>query len=60
MAGVYKSARQVTEAQLPAKNGVLAGHAPLVSALGEVTLTYFGSAETKPVAITINGGVVEV
>ncbi|MBV9267058.1 MAG: ATP synthase F1 subunit epsilon [Acidobacteriaceae bacterium] len=52
---------QVTDAQLPGKSGymgILAGHAPLLSALGAGLLTYSsgGSATT----LVISGGFVEV
>ena len=49
---------QVTEAQIPGKNGymgILAGHAPLLSALNPGVLTYSGGH-----AIVIDGGFVEV
>ena len=49
---------QVTEAQLPGKAGymgILAGHAPLLSALGAGVLTYSGG---EP--LVIDGGFVEV
>jgi F-type H+-transporting ATPase subunit epsilon len=52
---------QVTEAELPAKNGymgVLPGHAPLLSVLGTGTLTY-SEAGAKHV-LNIEGGFVEV
>jgi F-type H+-transporting ATPase subunit epsilon len=52
---------QVTEAQLPGKDGymgILAGHAPLLSALGGGVLTYEGGG--GPHAIAISGGFVEV
>jgi F-type H+-transporting ATPase subunit epsilon len=52
---------QVTSAELPGKDGymgILAGHAPLLSALGEGNLTYSsGGAET---VLKISGGFVEV
>lgn len=51
---------QVTEAQLPAKNGyigVLAGHAPLVSALGAGVLTYQGGT---PRTLAVAGGFIEI
>src|SRR5437764_9780403 len=52
---------QVTEAELPGKDGymgVLAGHAPLLSALGAGVLTYRGGTEERVLAI--DGGFVEV
>jgi F-type H+-transporting ATPase subunit epsilon len=52
---------QVTEAELPGQDGymgVLAGHAPLLSALGAGVLTYRGGAEERVLAI--DGGFVEV
>jgi F-type H+-transporting ATPase subunit epsilon len=52
---------QVSEAELPGKDGymgVLASHAPLLSALGKGTLTY-SEGGTKHV-INIDGGFVEV
>ncbi len=52
---------QVTEAELPGKDGyfgVLAGHAPLLSALGAGTLSY-GSGGSKQV-LQIDGGFAEV
>lgn len=52
---------QVTEAELPGKDGyfgVLAGHAPLLSALGKGTLSY-GSGGGKQ-TINIDGGFAEV
>jgi F-type H+-transporting ATPase subunit epsilon len=52
---------QVTSAEVPGLDGylgILAGHAPLLSALGEGTLTYSsGSADT---VLKIDGGFVEV
>src|SRR5437762_9506471 len=51
----------VTGAQLPAKNGylgVLAGHAPLLSALGAGVLTYEGGG--GPHKLAISGGFLEV
>ncbi len=53
---------QVTEAELPGKEGylgVLAGHAPLLSALGAGLLTYEGGSGGKQVLV-IDGGFVEV
>jgi F-type H+-transporting ATPase subunit epsilon len=53
--------KQVTEAELPGKNGylgVLPGHAPLLSALGAGVLTY--SAGGRPEVLAIDGGFVEV
>ncbi len=53
---------QVTEAELPGKEGymgVLAGHAPLLSALGAGLLTYDGGSGGKQVLV-IDGGFVEV
>lgn len=52
---------QVTEAQLPGKNGymgVLAGHAPLLSALGAGLLSYDGGNGAH--TIVIAGGFVEI
>jgi F-type H+-transporting ATPase subunit epsilon len=52
---------QVTEAQVPGKNGymgILAGHAPLLSALGGGVLTYEGGG--GPHSVAISGGFVEV
>lgn len=52
---------QVSEAEIPGKNGymgILAGHAPLLSALKPGLLTY-GSAGGKHVLV-IDGGFVEV
>ena len=52
---------QVSEAQLPGKTGymgVLAGHAPLLSALGAGLLTYNGGGGTH--RLVISGGFVEV
>ncbi|MBV8069275.1 MAG: ATP synthase F1 subunit epsilon [Acidobacteriaceae bacterium] len=52
---------QVTEAELPAQNGyigVLAGHAPLLSALGAGVLSFkTGSGER---VLAIDGGFVEI
>lgn len=52
---------QVSEAELPGKEGymgILPGHAPLLSILGEGVLTYkSGGGERK---LKINGGFVEV
>ncbi len=52
---------QVSEAELPGKEGymgILPGHAPLLSMLGEGTLTYkSGAGEHK---LKINGGFVEI
>ncbi len=51
----------VTEAQLPGKNGylgILAGHAPLLSALGAGTLSYQGGSGSH--ALVIAGGFVEI
>jgi len=52
---------QVTSAELPGKDGymgILAGHAPLLSALGEGKLTYSsGGGQT---VLKIDGGFVEV
>ncbi len=53
---------QVTEVQLPGKNGymgILAGHAPLLSALGGGVLTYEGGGDS-PHVVAISGGFVEV
>lgn len=52
---------QVTEAEIPGKNGymgILAGHAPLLSALAPGLLTY-GSGGTKQVLV-VDGGFVEI
>lgn len=52
---------QVTEAELPGKNGylgVLPGHAPLLSALGAGVLTY--STRGGQEVLAIDGGFVEV
>lgn|SRR5947209_13598207 len=52
---------QVTEAEIPGKNGymgILAGHAPLLSALAPGLLTY-GSGGTRHVLV-VDGGFVEV
>src|SRR5438309_2352125 len=52
---------QVTEAEIPGKNGymgILAGHAPLLSALAPGLLTY-GSGGNKQVLV-VDGGFVEV
>ena len=52
---------QVTEAEIPGKNGymgILAGHAPLLSALAPGLLTY-GTGGSKQVLV-IDGGFVEV
>jgi F-type H+-transporting ATPase subunit epsilon len=52
---------QVTEAELPGKNGylgVLPGHAPLLSALGAGVLTYSSGGGSEVLAI--DGGFVEV
>lgn len=51
---------QVTEAELPGEDGymgILAGHAPLLSALGAGVLTYQGGAQQ---VLAIDGGFVEV
>jgi F-type H+-transporting ATPase subunit epsilon len=51
---------QVTEAELPGQDGymgILAGHAPLLSALGAGVLTYQGGGEQ---VLAIDGGFVEV
>jgi F-type H+-transporting ATPase subunit epsilon len=51
---------QVTEAELPGQDGymgVLAGHAPLLSALGAGVLTYQSRGEQ---VLAIDGGFVEV
>jgi F-type H+-transporting ATPase subunit epsilon len=53
--------QQVTDAEVPGKDGymgILAGHAPLLSALGEGNLTY-SSGNSKSV-LKIDGGFVEV
>jgi F-type H+-transporting ATPase subunit epsilon len=52
---------QVTEAELPGKDGymgVLAGHAPLLSALGAGTLSYSSGGGQK--VLKIDGGFVEI
>ncbi len=52
---------QVTEAELPGKNGymgILAGHAPLLSALAAGVLSYQGGS--GPHVLAIAGGFVEV
>jgi F-type H+-transporting ATPase subunit epsilon len=52
---------QVTMAEVPGKDGymgILAGHAPLLSALGEGNLTY--SSGGSQTVIKIDGGFVEV
>ncbi|HEX4771430.1 MAG TPA: ATP synthase F1 subunit epsilon [Bryobacteraceae bacterium] len=52
---------QVNEAQLPGKNGymgVLAGHAPLLSALGAGLLSYNGGSGAH--TLVIAGGFVEI
>jgi F-type H+-transporting ATPase subunit epsilon len=52
---------QVTSAELPGKDGymgILAGHAPLLSALGEGKLTY--SSGGGNTVLKIDGGFVEV
>ncbi|HEX4160061.1 MAG TPA: ATP synthase F1 subunit epsilon, partial [Rhizomicrobium sp.] len=52
---------QVTSAQLPGKSGylgVLAGHAPLLSALGAGLLSYEGGA--GPHQLVLAGGFVEI
>ena len=52
---------QVTQVQLPGKNGymgILAGHAPLLSALGGGIVTYDGGS--GPHAVVVSGGFVEV
>jgi F-type H+-transporting ATPase subunit epsilon len=53
---------QVAEAQLPGKNGymgVLAGHAPLLSALGAGLLSYNGG-DSGAQTLVIAGGFVEI
>lgn len=53
---------QVSEAQIPGKDGymgILAGHAPLLSALKPGVLTYNGGSGGQH-AIVIDGGFVEV
>ncbi len=53
--------QRVTEAEVPGQDGymgILAGHAPLLSALGEGQLTY-AAGGTKSV-LKIGGGFVEV
>lgn len=52
---------QVVSAELPGKDGylgILAGHAPLLSLLGEGNLTY--SSGGSNTVLKINGGFVEV
>ena len=52
---------QVTEVEVPARNGyigILAGHAPLMSALGAGVLTYEGGR--GPHILAVSGGFVEV
>jgi F-type H+-transporting ATPase subunit epsilon len=52
---------QVTSAELPGENGylgILAGHAPLISALGAGVLSYEGGG--GPHVLAIAGGFVEV
>ncbi len=52
---------QVTDAEIPGKDGymgILAGHAPLLSALGAGNLTY--TADGKKSVVEIDGGFVEV
>ena len=52
---------QVTSAELPGQDGymgILAGHAPLLSALGEGKLTY--SSGGSDTVLDIDGGFVEV
>jgi F-type H+-transporting ATPase subunit epsilon len=53
--------QQVTDAEVPGKDGymgILAGHAPLLSALGEGQLTYTVSGAKS--TLKIDGGFVEV
>lgn len=53
---------QVTTAELPGKNGylgVLAGHAPLLSALGAGVLSFEGGSSGRQV-LAIAGGFVEI
>ena len=53
---------QVSEAELPGKDGyigVLAGHAPLLSALGAGVLTYKGGGGGEHV-LAIDGGFLEI
>jgi F-type H+-transporting ATPase subunit epsilon len=53
---------QVSEAEIPGKNGymgILAGHAPLLSALKPGVLTYSGGSGGQH-ALVIDGGFVEV
>jgi F-type H+-transporting ATPase subunit epsilon len=53
---------QVSEVQLPGKDGylgILAGHAPLLSALGAGVLTYQGGGKGREVLV-VDGGFVEV
>ena len=53
---------QVSEAQVPGKDGymgILAGHAPLLSALGAGVLTFSGGGSSSGV-LAIDGGFVEV
>jgi F-type H+-transporting ATPase subunit epsilon len=52
---------QVSEVELPGENGymgILAGHAPLLSALGGGVLTYQGGG--GPHTVAVSGGFVEV
>jgi F-type H+-transporting ATPase subunit epsilon len=52
---------QVTEAEIPGKNGymgILAGHAPLLSALAPGLLTYVASGSKQ--VLVVDGGFVEV
>lgn len=52
---------EVTTAELPGKDGymgILAGHAPLLSALGQGNLTYSSGGGTS--VLKIDGGFVEV
>ena len=52
---------QVSEAQIPAKNGyigVLPGHAPLLSELGEGKLTYVCEGHKR--SLNVQGGWMEV
>ena len=54
--------QQVTTAELPGKNGymgVLAGHAPLLSALGAGVVSFEGGASGRQV-LAIDGGFVEI
>jgi F-type H+-transporting ATPase subunit epsilon len=54
---------QVSQAEIPGKNGylgILAGHAPLLSALKPGLLTYSGGSGGNQHVLIIDGGFVEV